>query len=208
MAGGVTWTEDVSVAIDFAVRVLEHDGLRVAPFVDHAESDGVLRRFGFDAASWLEWVSHLIANERALASEGAGLESPLRRSPAIDRMGAHIDVLEHPWRSFPGGPDLQAELRVLWEELGPGIHNWRHEYLMSALHLRLGPGQQRNLARRLSVVPGLRTLSLFVVRYRAPVVVPVPPDTCIVARVADDRGGSTFAAQVVAAARALAVDQA
>lgn len=52
-----------SAYIDFAVWVLRHDGLDVAPFDLHERGFGNLRIAGMTKDSWLEWFRRLVATQ-------------------------------------------------------------------------------------------------------------------------------------------------
>lgn len=54
------WSEDVDVAVDFCVRALRHDGLRVPPFDRHPDGDGSLRALGLDTGSWRRWLDAVL----------------------------------------------------------------------------------------------------------------------------------------------------
>lgn len=56
------WQVTMSLPVDFAVWVLERDGLQVAPFDQHPEILGnrLLRDTGFTADDWQVWFNHLV----------------------------------------------------------------------------------------------------------------------------------------------------
>ena len=56
-----TWEEWDSGPVTFAVWTLLDDGLRVEPFVEHAEGNGSLRAAGLDADTWHAWLLALVA---------------------------------------------------------------------------------------------------------------------------------------------------
>ena len=59
------WSEDVDVAVDFCVRALRHDGLRVPPFDRHPDGDGSRRALGLDPGGWRRWLDAvLVARDR------------------------------------------------------------------------------------------------------------------------------------------------
>jgi hypothetical protein len=61
---------DIERSVDFCVRALRIDGLRVAKFDKHPEGDGGLRGNGLDAATWRIWLETVLdahARLKALA---------------------------------------------------------------------------------------------------------------------------------------------
>ena len=101
------WSEDVDVAVDFCVRALRHDGLRVPPFDRHPDGDGSLRALGLDPGGWRRWLDAVLerlerldahirqpdwrAHRRAVANIGRPLGGPARRRPRLLRRPAPVD---------------------------------------------------------------------------------------------------------------------
>jgi hypothetical protein len=56
-----TWEEWDSGPVAFAVWTLLDDGLRVEPFVEHAEGNGSLRAAGLVGDTWRSWLLELVA---------------------------------------------------------------------------------------------------------------------------------------------------
>jgi hypothetical protein len=198
------WTEDVSLPLDFAVRILERDGLRVLPFDVHPDGDGSLRALGLEATTWTAWVNAIVEGERALASTANALEIPLRASEAMDRLTDQIRDRETPWKAITGSDQLRMRLGALWGDYREEGARWQHTYALTRRHVHMAPENQRLLSRALERLPGAPQLSVFVVRYSSPVVMILPPDVCIVGRSYPDRGGRTFSGQIQNGARALA----
>lgn len=208
MSAAISWTADVSLPLDFAVRVLERDGLRVRPFDIHAEGDGSVRALGLDAESWTAWVRALVGGERVLTSAAAALEIPLRPSIAADRLADKVRDYEDPWTKFPDIKAVRDRLADLWSENRAEGMRWRHAYMMTRQHDLLAPEHHRRLSRALQGLGGVPHLSVLVVRYSSPVVMVFPPDVCVVGRVEHDRGGRAYSEQIETGARALAAQDA
>ncbi|MEK6721555.1 MAG: hypothetical protein AABZ33_12950 [Chloroflexota bacterium] len=60
------WSMDIELPVDFCVRALRHDGLRVSPFDQHPDGDGSLREKGLDAASWRAWFAAVLDHHSRL----------------------------------------------------------------------------------------------------------------------------------------------
>ena len=60
----------MSPTVDFAVWVLEHDGLQVSPFNKHSEMLGnrLLQDLGFTADNWQSWLNYFVAEGAKLPS--------------------------------------------------------------------------------------------------------------------------------------------
>lgn len=89
------WEEWDSGPVAFAVWALLDDGLRVEPFVEHAEGNGGLRAAGLDGATWRAWLLELVTRH-------AQAQQPLFESFREHRFGALPPVAD---------PRLQAALR-------------------------------------------------------------------------------------------------
>ncbi len=73
-----TWEEWDSGPVAFAVWTLLDDGLRVEPFVEHAEGNGSLRAAGVNGDTWHAWLLELVARH---AQAQASLFQTFRASP-------------------------------------------------------------------------------------------------------------------------------
>ena len=54
---------DLNLKIDFCVWVLEVDGLRIPPFDKHQGGNKLLQAEGFNADTWREWLSRVVATQ-------------------------------------------------------------------------------------------------------------------------------------------------
>ena len=54
---------DLNLKIDFCVWVLEVDGLRIPPFDKHQGGNKLLQAEGFNADTWREWISRVVATQ-------------------------------------------------------------------------------------------------------------------------------------------------
>lgn len=199
---GAVWTEDVSLALDFAVHVLQRDGLGVSPFDVHPDGDGRLRALGFTVTSWVQWLTILVDVERSIAATAAEIGKPTRLG-AVDRLALLFTNRERPWEHAPGDSLLRRGLREIWDDYLEAAVAWRHAYAMTSRHELMAPRHQRALSRTLHQLGRPGRFLVFVVRYVSPVVMALPPDVCIVARAADDPDGRMYARQVADGARAL-----
>lgn len=194
------WSEDASPPLAFCVHALVQDGLQVPPFDRHPEGDGTLRARGLDGQTWHAWLSALVTPHNGLSGRV--------RAPdwATDRAGlvALIEAVSAPVSRCPGTPELRGRLEELWVDYGPIGARWKWDVTSGprAIPKRLAPREQRWLWETL--VPfhdRLPTISVFLVDYAAPVVMALPPTTCLIAP-ADT--SADYARQVVAAAGQLA----
>jgi hypothetical protein len=200
MTSGVVWTEGISLPLDFAVCVLRHDGLRLAPFESHPDGDGWLRAAGMDSASWREWVEVLVRREKELGAAGANLTIP-SEAVAASQFAAQIRrTREQPWTGFPKGRGIRDRLADMWVGYVDDALRWSDSLTSERQHDRLTVTRERSLRAALERVQGLPPFSVFRVRYQAPAVLVVPPDVCIVGLPDDPDQGRGFAEQVEAGA--------
>ena len=195
------WGEDAFPPIAFCVRVLVLDGLGVPPFDQHADGDGRLRRFGLDAASWREWVTSVIRQHAAIGEHARTLGTPYARGPLREEACAAAEVLRLPGSFCPGSAELRAQLDDLFSGYAPAGEDWKRR--MSDGHrLHGSPRHQRDLWKALAPFHDrLAPLSVFLVEYDEPVVLPLPPMTCLIAPAADPEG---YGRQLLEAATRLA----
>jgi hypothetical protein len=192
-----SWEVDAFPPVAFCVDALVRDGLAVPPFDRHADGDRRLRAMGLDAAVWQEWLRSIIGQRRTLArvarsiANGGDREAP--RSSAL----VAGDVLRIPG-SFCGGPrELRDRLNDAWEAFAPSGEAWKRQMSEDIPHW-LGPGQQRSLWKALLPFHDrLPMLSVFLVAYPVPVVMALPPTTCLIAPAKEPEA---YGGQVVAAA--------
>lgn len=110
------------------------------------------------------------------------------------------EVLRVPGSFCPGPNELRARLDRLWDAYAADGETWKRR--MSDIGRRFGSGrQQRALWQALRPFhERLATLSVFLVDYPEPVVMPLPPAACLIAPVEDP---GEHGRQVVAAASRL-----
>jgi hypothetical protein len=197
------WSEDAFPPIDFCVYALLRDGLRVGSFDRHPEGDGTLRALGLDAGVWWHWVTELLEQHtrlsRAIDALGAGRQDESRALGA-----APAKVLRRPASACPGSDALKAWLDALWADYEPIGDAWKRSMTGDGTARRRrgsGADQRRQWRELMPFHDRLPTISVFLVAYPVPVIVPVPPVTCLIAPVDDPAG---YTRQVVAAAEALA----
>lgn len=196
------WSMDVERSVDFCVYALRRDGLRVAPFDQHPEGDGILRAGGLDAGSWLAWLTRVLeAHARLKALSSADDLSQVDRQQIMTA----FDTFAAPAGLCPGSSELRARLGALWVEFEPAGRHWEDS---------LTGGPTGRMARFLTrparqiwnrLLPyheRLVTLHVYLVDYPAPAVLTVPPLTCVIAPATGDRDG--FSSQVISAAERLA----
>lgn len=195
------WSEDVDVAVDFCVRALRHDGLRVPPFDRHPDGDGSLRTVGLDPRGWRRWLDTVLEGLERL---DAHIRLPDRR--AHPRALAEIgQALGRPGGLCPCGPDLQTRLDRLWAAHGPAADAWKRAMTDKPGLARLAPTEAHRLWRSIEPFHArLPTLRVFLVDYPEPVVMTIPPTTCLVARDPADRDGSAYVRALATAAGELA----
>lgn len=104
----------------------------------------------------------------------------------------------------PGTPELRARLEELWVNYQPKGERWKWDMTSGprGVRNRLAPHEQRWLWKAL--VPfhdRLPTISVFLVDYSTPIVMAVPPTTCLIA---PSSASAEYVRQVLAAAEQLA----
>jgi len=163
----------VSATVDFAVQVLVDDGLVVGPFDHHQVYPGALQRDGLNADLWAEWVDRIV----------------------LDTLGAEGGEVD-PVASWPGQRKLNASLTESWDR-------YRSSYEPSDARLQ-GPatapeafGHEVIKAERFY---GLPLLSVFLVRYAAPVLYMANPNVALIGDNRGDLGGAELARLITHAA--------
>lgn len=100
-----SWTVTFKLTIDFAIWVLEQDGLQVPPFTKYPKElgNGKLQSKGLTADKWLHWLHNLVEGnlEGELATKLATQE---RNLPELQ-----------PYKYFQGSQEIQDELENLWK---------------------------------------------------------------------------------------------
>lgn len=195
------WSEDACPPLDFCVRALRRDGLRVEPFDQHPDGDRSLREHGLDAAAWRAWVGAVVEAQGRL---GAHIRDPERRAEQATLAAlAHTAVTPAPL--CPGTPALRARLDELWTGYQPEGERWKQGLTRGKRQDRVAPRHERWLWQALVPLHGrLATLSVFLVDYPMAAVMLVPPTTCLIAPEHADRGGEAYTRMVWRAAEELA----
>lgn len=191
------WSSDTFPPVAFCVRALVLDGLRVPPFNRHPDGDGRLRDLGLDAETWGEWLGAVLGQHATIDELARTPGTPASRGPML----AAAEVLRTPGSFCPGPVELQRRLDELFVDYGPSGEAWKRR-MSDSPRLHGSGRQQRALWNGL--VPfhdRLATLMVFIVEYVEPVMMPLPPNTCLIAPGADPE---EFGRQVLAAASALA----
>jgi hypothetical protein len=195
------WGEDAFPPVAFCVRALVVDGLPVPPFDRHDDGDGRLRQLGLDAGRWCDWVAAVVRQHATIGEFARTLGTPDARGPLLEQARAAAEVLTLPG-SFCRGPiELKAQLNDLFTDYAPAGEDWK--WRMSDVPRLHGSGrQQRALSKALTPFHDrLAPLSVFLVDYAEPVIMPLPPATCVIAPAADPEA---YGRQLVEAATRLA----
>ena len=199
-----TWffSEDVYPPVDFSVRVLRHDGLRVAPFDAHPDGEGGLRDLGLTAEIWQLWLGALIAGHARIPTLSERLLG--RRDPWNDPAARAelLTIVSRPSSFCPGPDGLRGRLDELWLAHERAAEEWKTA-TEAAVGGRYGNGRELWKALR-RYHDRLPPLTLLPVDYPAPVVMAVPPATCLIGLDTPDMSAATFRALVLSGAEALA----
>ncbi len=197
-----TWTlsEDAHPPVDFAVRMLRRDGLRMPPFDAHPDGDGSLRALGLTAEMWRDWLDALVEGRARIGDLAAGpLEWMLEPAVRLEL----VRILRQPGSFCPGSEALRARLDAAWQALEQDEEAWmRRMTVPDEIHRRHGGN---GLWKALKPYRGrLPPLELLPVDYPSPVVMAVPPATCVIGLPSPDISPSIFRDLVLAGAEALA----
>ena len=197
-----SWGEDAFPPIDFAVQALIRDGMPFPPFDQHADGDGTLRAGGLSTEMWSEWVSALIDLNSSMSQFAALIGGDLP-ADALQRGRETSDRMMEPWSLISGSDRVRNRLHQMWDEYRTATRAWEQPL---ALGERGARGLSGALARSLwtdlaSLHDRLPTLTVFLVEYLTPGVMPVAPTACVIA---PDPDPSAYADQVRAAAGRLA----
>lgn len=194
------WSEDAFPPVAFCVHALLHDGLKVSPLDQHPDGDGSLRELGLDALTWRQWLASVLGQQVTLSAVAKELGGDRDQAELRSTALAAAEVLRRPGSFCPGAPELQQRLDDLWAAYEPAGEAWKHRMTVGEEgdRRRLVPSEQRRLWQALlSFHDRLPTISVFLVAYPQPVVMPLPPTTCLIA---PERDAGGYARQVVAAA--------
>lgn len=202
------WRETFSQRVAFCVWILQVDGLRVPPFVFHPAGDERLRGLGLDAANWRAWIEATVRAEDSL-SEFLTLNDVRRLTSGQRAEIAALDDKREPPRLWPGKSTLRSALEELWPRYEPIGEDWVRRVSGMKRQSRLSPTEERRLWRELQPFRrGLTSLQVYPIDYAAPITLPVPPVSCVIAVGPHDPGGRIYADNVIRAARELTVLQA
>jgi hypothetical protein len=199
------WTESNSLAVGFAIWVLQRDGLRVPPFDVHADGDGQLRSIGLDGPTWSTWVAEIVTAElglgqAVLAHHFATISDDARRK--ITRMQERASPIE----CWGGSSQIGNALEGLWDAYHPIGEAWARTLTSVARNSRISTAQERRLQHQLEQLGGvLPTLHIYLADYVDVVALALPPASCVVGVGPRDAEGRKFVDEVTRAARALAV---
>jgi hypothetical protein len=195
------WAEDAFPPVAFCVRALVVDGLSVPPFDRHDEGDGRLRQLGLDADLWRDWVAAIVRQHATIGELARTFGTPDARGPLQEQARAAAEVLRLPGSFCPGPIELRARLDDLFTDYAPAGKDWKRR--MSDVPRLHGSGrQQRALWNALTPFHDrLAPLSVFLVDYAEPAIMPLPPATCLIAPAADPEA---YGRQLVEAASRLA----
>jgi len=195
------WSGDAFPPASFCVRALVHDGLAVPPFDLHGDGDGRLREFGLNADMWREWVAAVLRQRVIMGDYARTLGLPDARGPLLEQVRAAAEVLRVPGSFCPGPDELRVRLNDLFADYASAGEEWNWR-ISDAPRLHGSARQQRALWKALTPFHDrLVTLSVFLVESTEPVVMPLPPTSCLIAPEQTPEG---YGRQVVAAATALA----
>ncbi len=196
-----SWEEDAFSPVAFCVEALVVDGLNVPPFDRHAEGNGRLRAVGLDALIWRDWLTSLLQQRALLATAWQELASGLDDDAGREAARAAAEVVRAPGAFCPGPPQLRDRLFQLWKSYVPVGEAWKRR-MSDGARSRFAPGPQRRLWKDLRPFHDrLPTISVFLIAYPEPVMLALPPTSCLIAP-AD--GAEAYGRQVVAAAMELA----
>ena len=199
---GWHWSWDAFPPVWFCVRALVLDGLTVPPFDRHTDGDGSLRRLGLAPETWRAWVVSVLSQHAAMGAYAQTLGTAETRGPVLELARAAEEVLRAPGSLCAGSNMLRARLNELFADYALAGEEWKQ--LMSDVPRLVGSGrQQRALWKALLPFHDkLETLTVFMVEYAEPAVMPLPPTSCLIAPDTDPSG---FTRQIIQAAKALGV---
>ena len=191
------WSGDAFPPVAFCVRALVLDGLAVPPFDRHPDGDRRLRELGLDAETWAAWLAAVLRQHATIDELARTASTPDSRGPML----AAAEVLRKPGSFRPGPVKLQERLNEVFTDYEPSGEAWK--WRMSDARRLHGSGREQRALWN-ALVPfhdRLPTLVVFLVDYVEPVMMPLPPTSCLIAP-ADDP--EEYGCQVLAAATALA----
>jgi hypothetical protein len=197
-----TWGEDAFPPIDFAVQALVRDGMPVPPFDAHDDGDGTLRAGGLTPEAWRAWVSALVDLNTSMGELAALIGGDLP-AETLARGRALGEQMMEPWSLIEATEEVvRSRLHQMWDDYRAATHAWEQPLALGErgarrLGGRLGHALWTDLARLHDRLP---TLTVFLVDYPTPAVMPVPRASCLIAPAEDP---AAYADQVRFGARRL-----
>lgn len=197
-----SWSEDVFESLAFCVHALVLDGLMVPPFDRQGDGNGALRQAGLDAHAWREWVEAVVRHHAALSAAMGDFGCDRDREKLRASLREASAALEATGSLCPGSTELQRLLNELWIAYQPLGDVWKRRMTMGdSLRQRFGTREAGRLwTALLPFHDRLPTISVFLVDYPVPVVMALPPTTCLIAPGKDSK---TYSRQVIDAAAQL-----
>jgi hypothetical protein len=195
-----SWSEDAEPAVAFCVHALVHDGLTVPPFDQHPDGAGTLREAGLDASMWREWVEAVLRQWAVLSAVARNLGGNRDQRDLLASVRAAGEVLRAPGSFCPGSPELQRRLDDLWIAYQPVGEVWKERMTVGEEGVRHRLEGRWTWDALLPFHDRLPTISVFLVAYPVPVVMALPPTTCLIA---PGDGPDAYGRQVLDAASQL-----
>ncbi len=201
---------ETSMAVDFCLWALEMDGLRVAPFDQHADGDAALRHAGLTAQAWQAWFEAVVAFqgsasrlERVDPPLGSGAGDPAGATPPVAWPDALVCISKSA-ELWAGAPAVGALLAQWWERyvaLANGRRARASAFLGAFAHREGRRALWQDLAPYRARLPSLKA---YLVAYPARVLHPIPPASFVVALGAEEPSFEEFHASILRAAEVLA----
>jgi hypothetical protein len=158
------WQLRMDLPVDFAVWVLESDGLQVPPFNKHPEILGnkILRDLGFTADRWQIWLNHLV---------GESVREHQRPTSDNTKPGDFFRGINKKW---------QTKLNELWGLYLPISNSRRYVEYVISMQIPQKSSEGHILLNTLNEVRGnLPPLQVTLNAYPAKIELPVAPSTLL-----------------------------
>jgi hypothetical protein len=126
---------------------------------------------------WREWLAAVLRQHEVIDEHARTLGTPDAQGPMLEKARAAAMVLRTPCSFCPGPDSLRARLNELWDDYAPAGEDWKRQ--ISPVQRLHGPRrQQRALWNALTPFHGrLAPLTVYLVEYLEPVVMPVPHES-------------------------------
>lgn len=200
-------------AVDFCVWVLQVDGLRASPFLNHNGGDCSLQAAGLTADAWHRWLGRIIEAEVQYKTrvyrlfEGHSTSANSLLTPADVRKAMLREADEHrrPVEVCDGGPAVAARLR----QLAP-LFKESSEWQVGREHAVRTPSAADVVKQRerwMAIEPYLRRIGrmhVFPAVYPTATYLTFPPVATLVTTSSGDPHSDEAASMILAAARELA----